>query len=188
MEKNSKIVLISVLILTIYSLTVGMGSAIPTVGNITLYPEEPAPMETVTFTAEITSEESIDEVWLRVEECARNGNNICFADSRQNLSMVIIEDTNDYTVAATLIHDDPTYIKYHLEILTGEGWHSTETTEQNLSIDTSNGDTNGNGTPNGGNGDTDGTPGFEVIPFLIAIVIGSKSALKATDILNPSTG
>ena len=149
-------------------------SAEPIVEDITVSPDEPEPESEVTFIATITSDESLDQVNIIVRECKKvEGQELCFVDSF-NESMSSFENT--YRTELTLKHDDATYIKYNLVIKSNGTWYEYEPIQLELSVEPTNGNgdgTNGNGSNggNGGDGD-DGTPGFEVIPFLIAIVIG----------------
>lgn len=132
----------------------------PTVVEVTLDPEDPAPQSTITFTAVITSEDTLEEMRLIVQECKEG---LCYIGGF-NESMATI-DTDTYQASVTLIHDDATYIKYHLEIKSDGTWYKTDLTEFDLKV----GSDNGNTTPN----DTDKTPGFEIIFLLITIVFGT---------------
>ena len=164
-KKNKPLIftfLISFLLLVcIQSSTV----ADPTVTTISLDPADPAPTETITFTATIDSNETPTSVFIVVQECNEN---ICFKDG-YNESMTL-QDTGDYQGQIALQRDDVTYIKYHIVILSNGEWYANEIAEFDLTEDDGNGDTNGD---NDGNGSTngDGTPGFELIVFLIAGII-----------------
>jgi len=131
----------------------------PTVVEVTLDPEDPAPQSTITFTAVITSEDTLEEMKLIVQECKEG---LCYISSF-NESMATV-DTDTYQASVTLIHDDATYIKYHLEIKSDGTWYKNDLTEFDLKV----GSDNGNTTPN----DTDKTPGFELIILIIAIGVG----------------
>jgi hypothetical protein len=162
--KNSirQILIIGVLSLGMYSLTIST-AAEPTIVEVTLEPEEPTPLSTITFTTTITSEDSLDDVRLIVKECnATLG--ICYPDE-QNVSMINAEGTNNYEKDVTLKHAGATYITYYFVIKSDDIWYKFDPVDFNLTIDSS------NGSPNGGDGGdgSQGTPGFEVVTFLIAI-------------------
>jgi hypothetical protein len=171
--KKTKQVLMTTSIIGLFLIAAGLlTSAEPIVEDITVSPEDPEPLSEVTFIATITSNESLDQVNIIVRECKKvEGQELCFVDSF-NESMSSFENT--YRTELTLKHDDATYIKYNLVIKSNGTWYEYDPIQLELSVETGNGDgTNGNGSngDNGGNGD-DGTPGFEIIPFLIAVVIG----------------
>jgi len=134
----------------------------PSVETITLDPEEPEPLATITFTAVVTSEETINEVWLIVKECKNtSGQKICFVDSfNVTMAPTDIEDTYEATI--TLSHDDATYITYNLNIFGDDTWYQSTDTELDLNLEP----------PNGNNSSTDGnkdkTPGFESFAFFLA--------------------
>jgi len=134
-------------------------AAQPIVEELTIEPGEPTTLSTITFTAVITSEDDIGEVRLIIEECKVG---LCYLSSNESMDM--IED-NTYQTQFTLTHADATYVKYHLEVESGGEWFSYDIVETNLTADTDNGLSNGE---NGGNG----TPGFEIVIFLLAISIG----------------
>lgn len=130
----------------------------PNVVDIKLEPEEPTPGSAITFTLEISSQDDPIDVRILVDECKED---FCFAGGF-NESMDMIE-SGVYQAKITLSRTETTYIQYHVEIQMEEGWYAYDTSELNLKIDTDNGDGQ-----NGGNG----TPGFEILTFLIAVSIG----------------
>lgn len=150
--KSGKIVFIMMALLYI-SFIGFISSAVPTVSNVTLQPENPEPLTSVEFSVTISDSSDIDGVWLIVKECdGRTG--VCFPDD-QNVSMSRIGDTNDYQKVVTLLHDDATYITYHLEIKSGGEWFVEDSVDVDLEI--KNGNSN------------NGTPGFE-IGFLFIVI------------------
>ena len=171
-NKNRQLLLVSLLSLLLLVSIPSSTAADPIVTDITLDPTNPGPIETITFTATIKSDETPTSVYIIVQECKAD---ICFKDG-YNESMDP-RDTDEYQGQVTLGRDDATYIKYHVEILSDGVWYANDKIEFNLTIDENgNGGTNGengdNGTPNGGNGDNgDSIPGFELLAFLIAGVI-----------------
>jgi len=131
--------------------------------TVTVDPEAPIAESTVSFTAELDDEDVIG-VWLKVQECNANSG-ICFPDSLQNISMT--EQDSEYKASVTLSHDDATYIQYTIYVETSEGLlEYLKDTKINLSEQQ-----NSNGTGNGGD-DDNGTPGFEVISLLLAVLVG----------------
>ena len=166
--KKTKQVLMTTSIIGLLLIAGGLLTAAqPTIEEITVSPDEPEPKSEVTFIATITSEESLDQVNIIVRECRKvEGQELCFVDSF-NESMSFFENT--YRTVLTLKHDNATYIKYNLVIESNGTWYEYDPIKLDLTVEPTNGDGNGDG--NNGNGDN-GTPGFEVIPFLIAVVIG----------------
>ncbi len=159
MRRTIKIIFFMMLVTSLFVAN-SVNAADPT---ITVDPDPPVAESTVTFTAELDDEGIID-VWLKVQECNAN-TGICFPDSLQNISMS--EQDGKYIVSATLGHDDATYIQYTINVETSTGWiEYLKDTKINLSEKP-----NGNGTTNGG-GDDNGTPGFEIITLLFAVLVG----------------
>ena len=171
-EKKNKPLILAFLISFLLLVCIQSSTAAnPIVTTISLDPADPAPTETITFTATIDSNETPTSVFIVVQECNEN---ICFKDG-YNESMTL-QDSGEYQGQIALQRDDVTYIKYHIEILSNGEWYANDITEFDLTVDDGNGDTNGNNSNNGStNGD--GTPGFEMIVFLIAgsiIIISFK--------------
>jgi hypothetical protein len=139
----------------------------PTIEEITFDPAVPIIRSTFTLTATITSEDTIESVYVTLSECDESLG-ICFPDSIQNLSMTHVEGTDTYQVAVTLSHADATYMTYQLSVKHGGTWDTYPESEVDLqepqTDGTPNGDTNDNG--------SSGTPGFELVVFLLAIALG----------------
>jgi len=156
-----------ILTATIVILSLCVSSAIviaePVVENVTITPEEPEVKDTVTITATITSDDEIEEVTLKIKECDEN---MCMPTETYQMEL---EDGNIYSYTDELTYAAATYFGYKL-IITSNG-NITETEFTNVTLTpAANGGTNGG---NGGNGDGDGgIPGFELVPLLIAILIG----------------
>ena len=156
------------LVSSLYISIVGTGTAAePIIKEITLDPEEPSPLSTITFTAVINNSNNLDDVRLIVQECT---DSLCYAIG-SNESMLAV-DNNTYQTTVTLTHNDATYIKYHLEIETNETWYIYSITELNLKNETNNNSSNNNNNnTNPSNGNTsEKTPGFEILPFLMSII------------------
>ena len=142
----------------------GAKAAEPTVESISLTPPDPSVRSPITFTVTMTSDESLTDVRIIVQECTEG---ICYRDFF-NESMTLMGE-NTYQTSLTLIHEDATYIKYHVEAGTSEQWYTFDVTEKNLTNEPSNGDGDQNGN---GNGEPDESPGFELV-----ISIGALSLL-----------
>ena len=158
--KNISKFLISTII--ILGLCISTNGVIAAIGpSIDLDPEEPSPQSTVMFTVTIPDNENLSNVRLIVKEC--KGGDICFTDSF-NESMTE-KDVDTFELEITLKHDTATYIEYYAGYLNNDKWEEADSEKLNLKIESNNGNSNGND-------DTNGTPGFEIIPFLAAISIG----------------
>jgi len=130
-----------------------VGTGLP-IGTISVTPSAPAALSTVTISVPISGEVP-SEVRVNVQEC--NGNTgICYPDI-QNVSMPLTS-SNIYRTDVTLKHSDATYITVKVVTKISGAWQQSSEKKVNLS-----------GTPDGNNGDDKGTPGFELIVFLIAI-------------------
>ena len=158
MIKNIRNSLVAVIvILTFYvSFSCVILNAVPSVENVTIQPENPAPSSTVTLTVTITDTNDIEGVWLIVKECDAN-TGVCF--QKQNVSMTKIEGTDNYQKEVVLKHNDATYISYHLEIESNGEWFIEDSTDVNLEI-------------KGDNGETNDTPGFVLVTLLATVSIG----------------
>jgi len=99
-------------------------------------PEEPEPLSNVTFTSNITYNQTIDEVYLEIREC-RIG--LCYLPI--NTSMELVDGY--YITDVELTHSDTTYISYQLKIKSEGEWYTNELANTTLKIDTGNGDVNG---------------------------------------------
>jgi hypothetical protein len=131
----------------------------PVVEEVTIDPEEPKVLDTVTITATITSEDVIDEVIIRIKECDKN---MCMPTQSYQMNLV----NGKYTLTHDLTYAAATYFGYQF-IITSNG-NETETEFENVTLKPAE-----NGGANGGNGGGDGgLPGFELVPLLIAILIG----------------
>jgi len=153
-----KFLIAAIVILGLCVSTSGVTAAIgPT---IELYPEEPTPQSTVLFTVIIPDSETVSNVQLIVKECKEG--DICFTDSF-NESMTE-KDVDTFEVEITLKHDTATYIEYHVGYLNNDVWEESDSEKLDLKIESNNGNSNG------GNDDTNGTPGFEFIGVLISAI------------------
>jgi hypothetical protein len=126
----------------------------PTVGDIKLTPANPAPQSDVTFSVDITGD-SISSVRIVINECDKP-KGICHAPP-QNVSMNK-KSGNTYETKVKLLWDDVTSITYHIELKSDGKWIEYE--DHTTTLSTNSGVTN----------DSNGSPGFEIIIFLVAII------------------
>jgi len=138
----------------------------PVVESIITDPEAPTRLSTITVTATISGND-ITNVVLIAGECS-DVEGVCFIYHQ----IPMTETTPDrYTSEVTLEKSKTTYVSYSFDIT-----HNGNTTRfqnvgrVNLSIDSGNG--GNSGTTNDGD-KSDGTPGFEIITLLVAIIIGT---------------
>ena len=127
-----------------------------TTANIEVIPTDPEPESELSFTATITSDETVQSVILKIQECTSQA---CFSPN----DVTLTPSGDDYIGDFTLAHDDAVYIQYWLEITTDVEVVDTDIIKLNLKIDSN----NGNGTSN----DDNGSPGFELIILFMAIII-----------------
>jgi hypothetical protein len=159
MIKFRQIILITIFVIGVFLSTVNIiVLAEPVVGDIILTPRNPAPQSDVTFSVDIDGND-VSSVKIIISECNKEIG-ICHAPP-QNVSMKKIGD-NSYEAKVTLKHDDVTSITYHVEINSGGKWVKYDEYTTALSINSGDSDSIKN--------DSNGTPGFEIIVFLIAII------------------
>ena len=123
----------------------------PTVGDITLKPAHPAPQSDITFSVDITGD-SISSVRIVLNECDKP-KGICHAPP-QNVSMNK-KSGNTYEAKVKLQWDDVTSITYHIELKCDGKWIEYEDHSTTLSTNSE---------------DSNGSPGFEIIIFVIAMI------------------
>jgi hypothetical protein len=158
MKKTLKIVYLMTLVISLLMANL-VYAAEPTV---TTEPEEIVKQSTFTFTVEL-DDEDVTSVWLFIQECdASTGT--CFPETIQNISMT--EQDGKYQTPVTISHERASYIQYTINVETSEGWESYLKLTKIYLTEVQ----NGNGTDNGDNGN--GSPGFELITLLAAVVIG----------------
>lgn len=161
--KNSKryYLLMVVLILSIYIFSAEIIVAVePSVVEITHDPQKPVAGSTVTFSATVSGED-ITAVHIIVQECNEQ---ICFL--KHNISMDKI-DSLEYQKEIDLTRDDAAIVKYNLVVESNGDWYDfkDDIKQFDLAANSDNNQNNGNG--------GDNTPGFELAPFFIAIMIGA---------------
>ncbi len=124
--------------------------------DITLNPANPAPKSVVTFSVDIGGN-SISTVHLKINECNK-AENICHPP--RNISMDNVDD-NTYVTEVQLEYDDATSITYLIVVNSDGKWTNSDEFTTYLSINSGDSDKNGN--------DSDGSPGFETVVFLITV-------------------
>lgn len=129
-----------------------------TIIDVNIEPDEPEPASQITITADISSDKDIDKVYIEIQECKED---LCF--QKENITMTKV--SSNYQKNYQLEKDEATYFKYSIAILFDDGsWYNqNEKTEVTLK------QASGNGGTNGGNGEDDNIPGFELILLITAI-------------------
>lgn len=126
----------------------------------TIDPEEPKPQSEVKITAKIT-DEGITSVYLEMQECNVAGT--CFG-WKTNVSMTPTGVTNEYEATINLEREDTKYFSLRLAIEKDGEWEHTSTANyHDVYLDRS--------SSNGDDSDSN-TPGFEIVFFIIAILVG----------------
>jgi hypothetical protein len=158
-KRVEHVILISICCLGFFLSTVSIiNGAEPIIGDIKLNPTNPAPQSVVTFSVDINGD-SISSVRIIVFECNKEIG-LCHAPP-QNISMNKV-DEDTYEAEIKLLHDDVTSTTYHVEIESDGKWIVDEEYTTTLSIPSGDSDSNGN--------NSNGSPGFETIFLLIAII------------------
>ena len=125
-------------------------AANPTVGEIKLVPAYPAPKSDVTISTDITGGD-VTKVRLIINECNKE-TGICYLPRNMSMSK---KSGNTYEAKITLEWDEVTSITYHISLESDGKWIEYE--EHTTLLSTSSNDSNG-------------SPGFEIFIFLIAIL------------------
>ncbi len=159
-NKSRKIIITSLLLIGLL-LSASNSIAVPVMRNIQLAPVTPKPLDEVTFTADVEYFVYAKAVYLVVDEYKDDS---LYTDGF-NESM---DDKGDgaYEKKIQLMHYDATKIQYHFVInvqnYPGVEWTESETTQ--VDLDTS-------GIRGFDEGESDKTPGFELVFLIIAIGI-----------------
>lgn len=151
--KKIKIVIIMVLCFCFFSSI----SAEPII-NVDIEPKEPVAGSQITITADISSENNIDKVYLEIQECKED---LCFTKENKTMNLV----NSVYKTTYKLTKTEATYFKYSFSIKFDDGqWYETGKTDVTLKSSSNNG-------TNGGDGENKKTPGFELILLIIVLTI-----------------
>ena len=127
-------------------------AADPNVGEIKLSPSKPTPQSDVTVSTDITGGD-VSKVRLIINECNKD-KGICLASRNITMSK---KSGNTYETTVTLQWEDATSITYHISLESNGKW--IEYNEYTTKLSTA-----------GSSNDSNGSPGFEIIIFLIAII------------------
>ena len=151
-----------ILTATIVLLSLCLSSAVVNaevdVGDVTIDPETPDALDTITISATITSDDEIDDVKIRIKEC---DDTMCMPT--ETFDMTLEEDK--YTLTLDLTYEKATYFEYNI-VTTVNGTENETGFIKVLVTPISDGG-NGDDGDDGGNG----IPGFELIPLFIATLI-----------------
>jgi hypothetical protein len=143
-----------ILVITIVMSVTTLGDD-PVIQNIDYTPKNPEALSTIVFTATVIGDSPT--VYVFVEECR---DDLCYADV-QNVTMDKI-DTTQFEKAITLRHGEANIIHYQIIVESNGMWYNSSLMEFSL---------------NGQETDGNGTPGFEGV-ILIAAVVGLITILK----------
>lgn len=151
--KNEQKIIVFVALAVMFFFGTSIGAAVvPMMGEVVLNPEIPTPQSDVTFSVDVTGD-NVSSVWLILEECKQG---LCY--QKRNISMP--KEGEIYETEVTLGHEDTTYITYYVEVNSNGEWTHSENVSLTLAEK-----------PNGnqdGDGDGKKTPGFELVPFIVA--------------------
>jgi hypothetical protein len=137
----------------------------PVLGTVTITPEQPQKGSTVTFTVEVTGTD-IQSVYLGVLECNEQ-TGVC-ENRPDNVSMAFVSGST-YRAEVTLNYPTATYMTYWVYVHSEGNWTTlpdADGEKVTLATTPDNNQTNGDG-------DSNGTPGFEVVPLLAAVGIAA---------------
>ena len=153
-KRLRKIFLISVFFAGMFLLNLGtIAIGDPIVGEIILNPEKPKMQSDVTFTVDISGD-SISSVRLVINECNKD-TGICHIS--RNISMSK-KSGDTYEAKIMLEWDDVNSIKYQISLESDGKWIQYEEHTTYLALDSD------------GSSDSNDSPGFEIMVFLIAII------------------
>jgi hypothetical protein len=154
MKKKSKCIIISnfLFMILLFSIINTVSASNPTVGEIKLVPAHPTPQSDVTISTDIDGGE-ISKVRLIINECDKE-TGVCHVS--RNISMSK-KSGNTYEAKITLEWEEVTSITYHISLESDGKWIEYDEHTTKLSTGESSNDSNG-------------SPGFEIIVFLIAII------------------
>ena len=161
--KNLRKCLLFLFVIGIITATIGSAvTALPTLGEVTVNPEHPTRLSTVTFTVNVIGED-IKTVKIAVLEC--NASSGLCELNRDNVTMQF-EEGSTYKGTVTLNYPTASYLSYWIYVQNNSCTivlPNSEGVKVNLSISSINGNNCSN------NNDGVDSPGFEVIIFIAAI-------------------
>jgi len=151
-------------ILLICFLLSNVVSADPTVDSVETVPESPKPLSTFTVLATITGE-NIISVKVSISECADGPPEVCYIP-HMNIPMTLNADGKyEAEVTLTGTQESIDHVQYQFDINDDGEEYSVKDLKTYLDVQAGNGNTNGGGGDNG-------SPGFELVFVLVAVMIG----------------
>ena len=143
-----------------------VNAAEPTVDDFSTDPSSPTPKSTITVTATFTGDD-ISSVTVKIQECS-SADGVCFINNDYEMSQ---NQDGDWVATATLKDDSnrADYISYIFYVTDSGVEYELQNSSWKLLMDAEDGN-GGNG--GDGNSDGNGTPGFEVISLLLAVLVG----------------
>jgi len=157
MKNRREIIVFVGLVLLSFLVTNVVVAVESTIGEVILNPDKPEPQSDVTFSVDVTGD-NVSSVWLAFKECKPG---LCYQN--KNVSMTKVGE--NYEANVTLESADTTYITYHIEMNSNGEWIHSESVDLTLAEKTNGGQNDGNGN------DGEKTPGFELVPVVIAVGI-----------------
>jgi hypothetical protein len=157
-EFSKKIIINYFICISLFFLLITTVSAEnPTIGEIKLEPANPAPESEVTISTDITGG-NVSNVRLIISECNKE-TGVCHIP--RNISMSK-KSGDTYEIEIMLEWDDATSIKYQIRLENDGAWIIYDEYTSALSTPSGGSDTTGD--------NSNGSPGFEIIIFLIALI------------------
>jgi hypothetical protein len=135
----------------------------PVLENVIIEPDEITVKSDVTVTASFDWD-NITDVILYIEECSSIQQS-CFITHSEKMSTI---NNSEFTATIPLTIDKTTYITYYFDVVAdGQTYQliNLSSWTVNLNLDNDNTNQNGDEATN-----DDGTPGFEILIFFIAII------------------
>ncbi|DAC73344.1 MAG TPA: hypothetical protein DSN98_00205 [Thermoplasmata archaeon] len=163
MTNNRRISIIFLTTIILGTCIASVTATDPTIGSVTITPNEPAPQSSVNFSVNIVGD-GISAVYLHYKEC-----NVQICKVFNNISMTKLSG-NTYEKKIKLTWDEATYITYNFEINSNGVWTKTEYVNVSLKPVTND---------DGNNTNNNKQPGFEILFFVAAvgvsvIILGRK--------------
>lgn len=164
MKMNRNLIIGSIFLICI--LLSNIVSADPTVDSVESVPESPKPLSTFTILATITGD-NIISVKVSISECTygdETTNPLCYVP-HVNIPMTLNDD-GKYECEVTLTGTQKLidHVQYQFDINDDGADYTVEDFVTDLDVQAGNGNTNGGG--------DNGSPGFELVFVLVAIMIG----------------
>jgi hypothetical protein len=151
---KGKILLSAIISMGLFlSIIITVTGDISTISDISISPSNPTPQSVVSFSVDVHGD-SVSAVRLIIRECNKK-TGLCHVP--RNISMNDVGD-NSYEAEVELKQDDVDSMTYQLIVKSDGTWTQFDEHTKALSIKKNN------------NSNSNGTPGFEIILFFIAIL------------------